>query len=316
VTPARFALVFPGQGSQWVGMGRDVYDAYPVARAVFAQADEALGEPLTRLCFEGPADALENTLNAQPAILAASIALWRVLEVELGWRPLAAAGHSLGEYSALVAAGALEFAEAVRLVRERGRCMEAASGSGAGMLVVLGLDESSAREVAAQASAATGAQVSLANYNCPGQLVLGGEDRALEAAAQLARQRGAKRALRLPISVASHTPLMAPAAERFAAAVARTPLATPAFPVVGNAFSAPLVDAEAVRRELPGQLVRPVDWPACVRELAGLGAHVLWEVGPRSALAGLCKRLEAAPTVRTLTTAEEVGALLQEAREG
>lgn len=318
MTSPRIGLIFPGQGSQWVGMGKALCSAFPQAHMVFAAADEALGEPLSRICFEGPQEVLDNTVYAQPAILTCSIAIWRILEGGLSSLPVAACGHSLGEYSALVAAGAIELGDGVRLVRARGRCMEeATSGNGCtGMMVVIGLAEEAAEAVCTQVSAATGTFVSVANYNCPGQLVVGGQVSGLEAFAELARERGAKHLLRLPISVASHTRLMAPAAECLAAVVAETPISNCAFPVVGNVYAQPLTEAAAISEELPAQLVRPLRWPACVRALVALGVEAIWEIGPRSVLAGLCKRIEGAPPVRPLTTAEEVISLLQESREG
>ena len=320
MTAPRVGLIFPGQGSQWVGMGEEFYRAFPEARAVFVAADEALGEPLSRICFEGPQEALENTAYAQPAILTCTVAIWRILEAEGKWHPLpvAASGHSLGEYSALVAAGALPLADAVRLVRARGHCMEkAAGGNGStGMMAVLGLTEEVAESTCLQASADTGAFVSVANYNCPGQVVIGGQISGLEMFAELARERGAKRLLKLPISVASHTQFMAPAAKCLAEAVAETPVSDCAFPVVGNAYARPLTEAAATREELPAQLVRPLDWPACVDALVALGVDVLWEIGPRSVLAGLCKRISGAPPVRTVTTVDAVTSLLRELREG
>jgi [acyl-carrier-protein] S-malonyltransferase len=306
------ALAFPGQGTQWVGMGADLQRQFPEARDVFTEADAALGEALSTLCFEGPEAALTSTTNAQPAILACSIAAWRVIAARTAVLPLGAAGHSLGEFSALVAAGALGLADGVRLVRARGQFMEdvGREHGGAGMLAVLGIDAPVAQEVAALAAAQSGAPVAVANVNCPGQVVFGGADAGLEVAASLAKERGAKRAQRLAISVASHTPLMHEASLRLADYVSRLALAAPAFPIVGNAFPRPLRETDAIRREIAAQLERPLDWPACVAALAALGATELWEIGPKSVLAGLCKRVPGSPGVRTVVSAADVAALL------
>lgn len=304
------ALIFPGQGTQYAGMGADLRQ-FPEARQVFAEADEALGEPLSALCFAGPDAALAPTTQAQSAILTCSIAAWRAIAARAPVQPVAAAGHSLGELTALVAAGAIGLADGVRLVRARGQFMEdvGSRNGGAGMLALLGLDGPQAEEVAALAAAQSGTPVAVANVNCPGQVVLGGADAGLELAASLAKERGAKRAQRLAISVASHTPLMHEAALRLSEYVSRLEVRAPAFPVVGNARIEPLTEPAAIRHEVADQLERPLNWPACVAALAALGATELWEIGPKSVLAGLCKRVAGSPAVRTLITAADVIAL-------
>ncbi len=305
-------LVFPGQGTQHVGMGADLHRSYVEARALFDEADAALGYSLTSLCFEGPDEVLQRTEYAQPAIVAVSTAIWRVLTARLDVVPVAAAGHSLGEYSALVAAGALSVADALPLVAERARCMGASAGEPSGMVALLGLADEAAFEICRQASSETGGSAGVANLNCPGQLVVAGHDRALERVQELARERGARRALRLAISVASHSPLLQPACDLLAPLVHRVPLTRPAFPVVGNATQKPLRDPDEIRAELPAQLVKPVNWPAVVAEIANLGAAGLWELGPKSVLSALNRRIPGAPPVRVLTGAEEIETLLSE----
>lgn len=314
---AAVGLLFPGQGCQWVGMGSDLYHQYPEARQTFAEASDALGESIASICFDGPEAILSSTTYAQPAILTCSVAAWRSIAARMPVQLVGAAGHSLGEYSALVASGALGLADGVRFVRARGLLMEdvGRQNGGGGMLVVLGLDVAEAEAVAELAAHQSGAPVSVANVNCPGQVVLGGALSALEAAEAIARERGAKRTQHLPISVASHTPLMRPAALALAELATGLDLKAPSFPVVGNGSSAPLVAVEAIRSEVAAQLESRLDWPACVTALVALGPTELWEVGPKSVLAGLCRRIAAAPPVRPLVSAEAIAALLVEAEE-
>jgi [acyl-carrier-protein] S-malonyltransferase len=281
------ALIFPGQGCQHVGMGADLAAAFPEARAAFAEADEALGEPLSQLMFHGPEDALARTANSQPAILAHSVALWLALKNRLRVQPVAAAGHSLGEYSALVAAA-----------------------PGTGMLAILGLELEAVQQLCEHA-ARDGELAAVANYNCPGQVVVGGHIAALERLCALASAAGARKVLRLPISVASHTPLLAPAAAALAERLASLPLGEARFPVVGNALRRPLRASAEIREELVAQLVRPVDWPACVAGLAGLGAGEFWELGPKPVLSGLCRRIPSCPPARAITAAQELEELLR-----
>lgn len=304
------ALVFPGQGTQFVGMGADLYRRFPEARTVFDEADSALGYALSAICFEGPDAALQEGRHTQPAIVAVSTAIWRVLSARLDVHPVAAAGHSLGEYSALVAAETLKLGDALHLVVERARCMASAAGEPAGMVALLGLDDASATSLCREVAEATGSYAAVANYNCPGQLVVAGHITALDRVQDLARERGARRALRLDVAVASHTPLLQPACEALGPLVAATPMEDPTFPVVGNACLRPLSTAADVREELPAQLVRPVDWPATVAILAELGTTSLWELGPKSVLAGLNKRIGGAPPVSTVSTADEMEAFL------
>ena len=284
------AFVFPGQGSQHVGMGRDLFEASAAARAVFEQADEALGFSLTQLCFEGPEAALTATENAQPALLTCSIAALAALR-EAGYaaEPALVAGHSLGEYSALVAAGAFDLATGVRLVRRRGELMaEAHQG---GMAAIIGMDEDALEAVCADASESH-EPVVIANYNSPGQLVISGATAAIERASALAKARGAKRALPLKVSAAFHSPLMRAAAEELAPAIAEAAIADAQVPVVSNVLASPLSNAKQVHAELVAQVTSPVRWIASVQYMAAHGVDTFIEIGPGTVLTGLIKRIE------------------------
>ena len=297
----RFAWVFPGQGSQKVGMGRVWAERYPEAAAVFAAADAALGEPLSQLCFEGPEETLQLTANTQPAILAASVAMLAACR-EMLPAPVAVAGHSLGEYSAHVAAATLPLAEALRLVRRRGELMQAAVPVGEGaMAALLGLDP---EVVAALVREAAGDEVcAIANLNSPEQVVIAGHRGAVERAIALARERGAKRALPLPVSAPFHCPLMAPARAGLTPDLEAAPFATPAIPVVTNIDARPVTTAAAARDALVRQIDGPVRWVEVVRHLVDeLGVEAIVEIGPGAVLAGLVKRI--APQVATLAINE------------
>jgi len=290
------AFVFPGQGSQAVGMGRLLADASPAAAAVFAEADDALGERLSALAWDGPAETLDLTMNAQPALLAASIAFLRALEerrAAAGRPPLEpafAAGHSMGQYSALVAAGALMLEDAVRLVRERGRLMQASGqGRDGAMAALIGLDDTRLPELVAAAST-SGAFV-VANRNAPGQVVVSGERAAVEAGAELARSMGARRAVVLPVSVAAHSPLMAEAAEGMRRALAGVAFHDPAPTLLANADGHPLDTADACRVELVDHLTAGVDWIRIVEGMVAAGVTTFVEVGPGRVLTGLIKRI-------------------------
>ncbi len=297
----RFAWVFPGQGSQKVGMGRVWAERYPEAAAVFAAADTALGEPLSRLCFEGPEETLQLTANTQPAILAASVAMLAACREALP-APVAVAGHSLGEYSAHVAAATLPLAEALRLVRRRGELMQAAVPVGEGaMAALLGLDPAA---VAALVREAAGDEVcAIANLNSPEQVVIAGHRGAVERAIALARERGAKRALPLPVSAPFHCPLMAPARAGLTPDLEAAPFATPAIPVVTNIDARAVTTAAAARDALVRQIDGPVRWVEVVRHLVDeLGVEAIVEIGPGAVLTGLVKRI--APQVATLAINE------------
>lgn len=284
------AFLFPGQGAQHVGMGRALAERFPCARDTFAEADAVLGTALSRLCFEGPPDVLALTEHTQPAILTHSWALTRVLADELGLRPVWAAGHSLGEFSALVAAGALAFPDALRLVRERGRAMQEAVPVGQGcMAAVLGLDPDAITAVCREA--ADGEVVSAANFNGPGQVVIAGHRAAVDRAAALAKARGAKRVIPLPVSAPFHCALMAPAARRLATLLAQVSVRAPAFPVISNVEADAYSDAASIQALLARQVTAPVRWQESVQRLAALGCRRALEVGPGKTLTGLAKRI-------------------------
>lgn len=290
------AFVFPGQGSQAVGMGRALAAVSPAAAAVFAEADGALGERLARLAWEGPAEELDLTVNAQPALLAASIAFLRALEERRavdGRAPLApafAAGHSMGQYSALVAAGVISLADGIRLVRERGRLMQASGeGSPGAMAAIIGLPDERIDDLVA-AGAAHGI-FGIANRNSPGQVVVSGVRPAVEAAAAAAKGMGARRAIVLPVSVAAHSPLMAGAAAGMAAALANVAFSEPVIPLLANADASPLTTAAACRAELVDHLTTGVDWIAAVTAMRAAGVTRFVEVGPGRVLSGLVRRI-------------------------
>jgi [acyl-carrier-protein] S-malonyltransferase len=298
------AFIFPGQGSQTVGMGRDLAAQYPAAAAVFAEADAVLGFPLSRLCFEGPAEVLTDTINAQPAILAASIAALRAWEaINSTPRPRYVAGHSMGEYSALCAAGTLSLADGLRLVRERGRLMKrAGEAQPGGMAAVLGLERAPLEAACAQASRETGRVVQIANDNAPGQIVISGDRIALERAGELAKAAGAKRVIPLAVSIAAHSPLMQSALDDFRRAVEATPMRSPAIPVISNVQARPLDGLSAIREELVLQLISPVRWTESVGWMAEQGVATFIELGPGTVLTGLVKRI--APAARTVNVGD------------
>ena len=305
------ALLFPGQGSQEVGMGRDAFETSAAARAVFEEADRALGFPLSRLCFEGPEDELLRTELQQPAILATSVALLRALEERIPVEAVAVAGHSLGEYTALVASGALRFEDAIRLVHARGRFMQEAVPQGRGaMAAVLGCGPEVVERACDDARKSSGKVVAPANFNGPGQTVIAGDVVAVELACSRARQLGARRTLALPVSAPFHCPLMEPAAERLGVELSRVRFADPKPPVVTNVEAAPNTDGAHARDLLSAQVTSPVRFTEMVQPLLGMGVTQVLEIGPGRVLTGLVARI--APELRrtTLEGAADLGGVV------
>lgn len=326
----RIAFLFPGQGSQAVGMGADVFASSPSARRVFESADEALGFSLSRICFEGPDETLRETINTQPAIVAVSLALLAALQEAIAaaqstsvsaWTtpltPAFTAGHSVGEYAALVASGSLNLADALRLVRERGRLMHhegtACPGS---MAAIIAMDEDALREVCAEATAQASAnasgshpgegQVAIANHNAPGQIVISGELQALNLAMELARARGAKKVIPLAVSGAFHSPVMQPAAAGLAQAIAATTVNDASIPLIGNMSATPLTSAQDIQAELAGQIAASVQWTRSIEYLASEGVTTFIEIGPGQALTGMVKRIARGTTLMNVSNAGDI----------
>jgi len=303
------AFVFPGQGAQVIGMGADLARAHPAAKAVFDEVDEALGESLSSLIWEGSQDDLTLTANAQPALMATSLATVRALAaegVEAGHSAFVA-GHSLGEYSALAAAGALGVGDTARLLRIRGRAMQDAVPVGVGaMAALLGLDFETVRGVAEEA--AQGEICQAANDNDPGQVVVSGHTAAVERAVELAKAKGAKRAVLLPVSAPFHCALMAPAAEMMASALEEVTIATPVVPLVSNVRAEPVTEPGEIRQLLIAQVTSPVRWRESVQAMVCCGVTEIWEIGAGKALSGMIRRIDRSLTCRTVGTPEDVTA--------
>jgi len=302
---SKTAHVFPGQGSQSAGMGYKLYQSSPEAKEVFQEADEALQFPISRLCFEGPEEELRQTINAQPAIMTVSIACLRAApQVNHSVSPAFVAGHSLGEYTALVAANVLEFADAIRLVRERGRLMQKAGEiKPGGMAAVIGIDEKSLKEICCE----TGAEI--ANFNCSGQIVISGSKETLVRAMDAARAKGARRVIALQVSGAFHSTLMQPTIEGMSEAISQINFRTPEVPIVVNSTAQPVTTAEGVKEELLRQLCNCVQWQPSVEYMVGEGVSTFIEIGPGQVLSGLIKRISSKVQVLNVSDPESIKAL-------
>lgn len=290
MTQHQIAFVFPGQGSQVAGMGKDIADAFPEAREVFEKIDQALGFPISKLCFEGPDEELKLTENTQPAILAVSSAIHAVMRARGSLQPDIVAGHSLGEYSAIVAAGGLTPAQAARIVRQRGRFMQEAVPVGTGaMAAILGPSLEEIRQICQEAS--QGEVVSPANLNAPGQIVIAGAKAAVERAMQIAKSRGVRRMILLPVSAPFHTDLMRPAEERLKPVIEEAPIRNLEVPLMSNVDASPIGTDHAIRNALIRQVVSPVRWIDGIQKMIEMGVRRFIEVGPGSVLSGLIKRI-------------------------
>ena len=308
---ANLAFVFPGQGSQSLGMLADLAAREPVVREAFAEASEGAGADLWTLSQEGPEEQLNRTEFTQPALLAAGVAVWRAWERRGGARPVLLAGHSLGEYSALVAAGALSLGDGARLVRLRGQLMQEAAPSGTGaMAAVLGAEDALVLDVCEQASG--DGVVVPANFNSPGQVVIGGHAAAVDRALALLAERGVRKAVKLAVSVPSHTPLMRDAADRLGEAMRSIAWQAPALPVIQNVDAAVHADVDAIRDALVRQLYLPVQWTGCMQALAARGATRIAECGPGKVLTGLAKRIDKSLDARAVGAPQDFDSAMQE----
>jgi len=306
----KYAFLFPGQSSQYVGMGKDFYDNYPSAREIFEEANDALGMDLASLCFQGPEEELNLTCNTQPAILTVSYVVYKVLESE-GVTPGLAAGHSLGEYSALAAAGAMTFKEAVTTVRKRGEYMQEAVPVGVGaMAALLGMEADKVEEVCREASSLGVAEP--ANYNSPGQVVISGHSKAVEHAAEQARLRGARKAVMLPVSAPFHSSLMKPVEEKLGADLKDINFSEPVFPVVANVSAEQVTQEPQILPALIKQVSSPVLWEQSMRKMIEMGVDGFLEVGPGRVLSGLLKRIDRSARVSNV----EDGKSLEKALNG
>jgi [acyl-carrier-protein] S-malonyltransferase len=291
------AFVFPGQGAQFVGMGKDIFETFPAAKTVFETADAVLGLAISQLSFIGPEEQLRQTINAQPAIVTLSLALLAVIQEKANIAPALVAGHSLGEYTALAATGALSFAETIRLARKRGQLMQlAGQEKPGGMAAIIGLEDDVVAEVCLEAD------VYVANYNSPGQVAISGEKEKITAAMALATARGARKVVPLQVSGAFHTPLMGPAAQGLTLAIASLVLLPPAMPIVANTDARPVATAEAIKKELSLQMTHAVQWQKSVEYMSAQGIDTFVEIGPGKVLTGLIKRIK--PEAKTLNISD------------
>ena len=286
------AYLFPGQGSQQVGMGRDLYEVNATVQRLFDEADALLGFSLSSLCFNGPEDALMDTVNQQPALFTTSIAMFMALQAQDTLPPAFVTGHSMGELSALTAAGCMSFADGLKLARRRGELMAQAGEREPGaMAAVLALDTPTVAQICQEISGKNGCFVQVANDNCPGQIVISGDKDALNEAVDLINEAGARKVVVLPITIAAHSPLMASASSEFAKAIASTSIQTPQIPIIGNVTAQPLTTVDDIRAELGSQLTAPVRWTESMNYLVEQGVDAVMEVGPGDVLLKLMKRI-------------------------
>lgn len=309
----KVAFIYPGQGSQSVGMGKSVAEAFPAAKQTFEQADEILETHFSHLIFDGPLEELNDTYNTQAALFVVGVATLRALQTEMPEAvPGFAAGHSLGEFTALVSAGALTFEDGLRLVRERGRLMKIAGEEQPGSMgAFIGLSVEQAREICESAAKSTGEELVIANDNCPGQVVISGGSGAVEAALELGKAQGAKRAVKLALSVAAHSPLMKPAAESFKEELRKVTFSTPQYPVYGNVNAAPLATPADIVAELEAQIVAPVRWTESVQAMIADGAETFVEIGAGDVLSGLVKRIDRKVNRMTVNNEESLRQFVQ-----
>jgi [acyl-carrier-protein] S-malonyltransferase len=308
----RTAFIFPGQASQEVGMGKVLVENYPPARAIFARADEILGFSLSQLCFEGPEADLNDTINTQAAVFVVSVAALESLKAA-GYplKPNYVAGHSLGEYSAYVAAGVLSFEDGLRLVRERGRLMKQAGElNPGGMAAILGLDDAAIAAICQKVTAEGPGTLQVANYNCPGQIVISGHSQAVDKGIELALAAKAKRAIKLAVSIAAHSELMRVVSEQFRQAIDKTPLNLPEIPIVANITAQPLTSVEAIRAEMEGQLTSSTRWSDTILWMINQDVTAIVEIGPKNVLTGFTRRISKDVQNFNVGTPEDIEKLL------